>query len=175
MESTPVDDTRPAAAGAAPTTGASDLPADRDVPQPAAVTFEPVYYFFSGSLMDEDVLRSVAGLGPGQPAELRDAWIEGLDMKMWMGVYPTLLPRPGDGGGKVGGRAWLAEDPVHCDRLQRYETSACRPADVDIHLGGTVVRGRTFRWARDPGSLELSEGAFDLEHYRKYFKPHIFG
>ena len=57
--------------------------------------FEPCTFFLYGTLMDPAVLMVVAFLQE-LPA-LRDAYIDGYRLKMWNGIYPTLLPTDGTG------------------------------------------------------------------------------
>lgn len=131
--------------------------------------FEPCYLFFYGSLMDAEVLQTIAGL-PEVPA-IQDGSVTGFEMKMW-GIYPTLIPCA---GAQVLGTVWKVNKPGHFFRLQRYETSAYTWCSCEIRLSnGEILPGcRTFCWAGDVNSKELKQGKFDLEHYQKYFKASV--
>ncbi|KAK0710532.1 hypothetical protein B0T21DRAFT_376738 [Apiosordaria backusii] len=134
--------------------------------------FEPCTFFLYGTLMDPEVLMVVAMLG--NLPQLQDAWIEGFEMKMWNGIYPTLLPNEG-AQGRISGKAWQANTMAQCLRLQRYETSAYEVADCRIHLGeDELVKGLVFKWAKDPKSAELADGAFDLDHWQRTHKTSLF-
>ncbi|KAH6854730.1 hypothetical protein B0I37DRAFT_362901 [Chaetomium sp. MPI-CAGE-AT-0009] len=159
---------------------APDMPIPRDDDNDSKQDdFEPCTFFFYGSLMDPQVLMAVAGLDD-QP-DLQDVWIEGFEMKMWGGMYPVLLPTNNidDNSGvghRIRGKAWRATTIDQCLRLQRYETSAYQPADCLLyHSGGSEpTKGLVFVWAGDPESDQLTEGAFDLEHWQKTHKPSRF-
>lgn len=131
--------------------------------------FSPCYFFFYGSLMDSDVLQTVLRLS--QPLECKGAKISGYAIKMWS-IYPALVPCD---GGEVRGMACQISEPEHFRRLCNYETGAYKPCISTIALDdGTVLEeSRTFVWAGDPESVELSEGSFDLERYQKYFKQSV--
>lgn len=134
--------------------------------------FEPCAFFFYGTLMDPQVLMVIAMLD--DLPDLSNAWVQGYDMKLWNGTYPTLLPRP-DARDRIVGKVWRATSIAQCLRLQRYETSAYESADCDIHLeSGEVVKGLTFTWARDVASEELSDGRFDLKHWQEHHKKPLF-
>ncbi|KAK4172525.1 hypothetical protein QBC36DRAFT_362508 [Triangularia setosa] len=67
--------------------------------------FEPCTFFLCGTLMDPQVLI-VAAMLDDLP-QVQDAWIQGFEMKMWNGIYPTLLPNEG-AQGRINGKAWQA-------------------------------------------------------------------
>lgn len=131
--------------------------------------FEPCFLFFYGSLMDTEVLQTIARL-PEVPA-VQEGSVTGFEMKMW-GIYPTLIPCA---GGQVSGTAWKVNEPGPFFRLQNYETSAYTWCSCEIRLSnGEILRGcRTFCWAGDVNSIDLKEGKFDLKHYQKYFKASV--
>lgn len=131
--------------------------------------FEPCYLFFYGSLMDAEVLQTIAGL-PEVPA-VQEGSVTGFEMKMW-GIYPTLIPCA---GAQVSGTVWKVNEPGHFFRLQRYETSAYTWCSCEIRLsnGEILRRCRTFCWAGNVNSKVLKQGKFDLEHYQKYFKASV--
>ncbi|KAM0321705.1 hypothetical protein ACHAQA_009944 [Verticillium albo-atrum] len=138
--------------------------------------FEPCFFFFYGTLMDPEVLRTVAALD--SLPELQDAWLAGFEMKMWNGRYPTLLPKEGmSPADTIQGKSWQATSIDQCLRLQLYETSAYECCDCVVQTGeGQSITALTFKWARDPGSAQLSssKGGFDLEHWQKNYKPLMF-
>jgi gamma-glutamylcyclotransferase (GGCT)/AIG2-like uncharacterized protein YtfP len=130
--------------------------------------FEPCLMFFYGSLMDPQMLQKVAALD--YTPYLESAWVEGFQMKMWHGIYPTLLADKSTDT-RIQGKAWRATTMTQCLRLQRYETSAYEPSDCMIHLNnGETVKGLVFTWAGKPTSSELAEGVFDLEHWQNTHK-----
>lgn len=131
--------------------------------------FEPCFLFFYGSLMDAEVLQTIARL-PEVPA-VQEGSVNGFEMKMW-GIYPTLIPCA---GGQVSGTVWKVNEPGPFFRLQKYESSAYTWCSCEIRLSnGEILRGcRTFCWAGDVNSIDLKEGKFDLEHYQKYFKASV--
>lgn len=125
--------------------------------------------FFYGSLMDPEVIETIAKLQ--SPAQVRTATITGFRVKMW-GIYPTLIP---DEHGKVDGVVWEVTSEDRFDRLAAYETDAycCTVCDAVLE-DGTVLEGcRTFCWAGDLDSGDLEDGKFDLERYRRYFKSSV--
>lgn len=131
--------------------------------------FQPFYMFFSGSLMDTEVLQTVLNL-PELPTT-RPATISGYHVKM-RGIYPTLIASP---SGRVSGTVWKVTSEAQFDRLTAYETAAYRWNECDAILEGGEVFGNcwTFCWAGEPDSKELEDGSFDLERYQKYFKSSI--
>ena len=70
----------------------------------AAADFEPYTFFVYGTLMDPEMLMAVAGMGH-QP-ELKDAWVQGFELKMRKGIYPVLLT--GNLQNHVRGKVWQA-------------------------------------------------------------------
>ncbi|KAK3381128.1 hypothetical protein B0H63DRAFT_545503 [Podospora didyma] len=139
--------------------------------------FEPITYFFYGSLMDPDVLKSVTQLD--KAPEYRDAWIEGYDMKIWGNIYPTLIPssssddkKSGSSSTRILGMAWVATSMQHCLRLQSYETQAYKAGDCTVHFvdGQPSVEGVTFIWAGNGDYDDLNEGTFDLEQWQRDYK-----
>ncbi|PVI03637.1 hypothetical protein DM02DRAFT_625690 [Periconia macrospinosa] len=141
-------------------------------------SFTPHYMFFYGSLMDPDVLRTIANL-PSPPTTKKGS-IKGFTMKMWS-VYPTLIPTTNSNNTEevptIPGVLWKVETEEQFQRLAAYETSAytsCACAVVLEETGETVTDCRTFCWAGDVESSELRDGRFDLEWYQRHFKPAIF-
>ncbi|KLJ11031.1 hypothetical protein EMPG_13682 [Blastomyces silverae] len=160
--------------------------------------WKPTYLFVYGSLMDLDVLQYILAL-PSPPPPLRPAKLKNYKMKMW-GVYPTLIPKPSISNGSkteggegvddddddaIPGKLYLVEHPAQFTLLEAYETKAYTwhrcVAEFTDDDGGTSTTEqsgfecRTFVWAGDPDSSELSDGpAFDLERYQKHFKPEFW-
>lgn len=137
------------------------------------VEAEVCTFFVYGTLMDPQVLQAVTKLD-GTP-QLQDAWVEGYEMKMWEGLYPTLLPTD-NAQSRIRGKVWRGADLLQCMQLQRYETSAYEVADCVIHVDGEdePVKGLLFKWARDPASSQLVEGSFNLEFWQRVHKPNLF-
>lgn len=144
------------------------------MPPVADGTWTPTLFFFYGSLMDTDVLRTVLNL-PQTPAPLRRAKVRNFKMKMW-GVYPGLVPTNTEGEEEeenvVEGRVYLVEKLSHFFMLQRYESNAYTWCNLEVEFedGTKTSECRVFIFA-DPDSNELEDGRFDLEHFQKYFKP----
>lgn len=128
------------------------------VPEP----WKPVYYFFYGSLMDDQQLTNILRLT--SPPVLRPASIVGYSIKLW-GPYPALINGPP--GNVVNGAMYEVLQESHERRLAFYETRSYEAASCLITpgTGGEQITGKTFVWARDPD--ELSPGGFDLEAWRK--------
>ena len=126
--------------------------------------WEPVHYFFYGSLMDDQKLTEILRL-KSTPV-LRPASIVGYSIKMW-GPYPTLVDGPP--GNVVNGMVYEVQQQDHEKRLAYYETDAYRSRSCDIKLGegGEEIVGKTFVWASDPNDEDLSPGSFDLEAWKK--------
>lgn len=140
----------------------------REIPE-TEQTFNPCHMFFYGSLMDAQVLQTVAKLA--DPPTTRRGLVKGFKIKMW-GIYPTVVP---DKHGVVAGTVWHTDDPSHLTRLQEYETGAYRLCDCDIELEGgqRLLGSKMFCWAGEADSPELEDGVFDFERYQKHFKPSI--
>jgi hypothetical protein len=128
--------------------------------------FTPCNFFFNGSLMDAEVLQTVLDL-PSLPV-YKAAFLSGFKIKMW-NIQPTLVPSATYG--KIQGMVWKVESAEYFSRLGEYETRAYQACKCEAELeNGEILRDCIpFCWAGDPASRELSEGAFDLEMYRRYF------
>jgi len=139
------------------------------VPKRAEPPFEPCAFFFYGSLMDPEVLRTILDLSETPTVE--SGAVRGFSIKMW-GIYPALIPHE---SGRVSGSMWRVNSESQFLRLKEYETSAYTWCACDIELSsGEVLRGcRTFCWAGDSDSKELEEGTFDLQRYQRYFKASV--
>jgi gamma-glutamylcyclotransferase (GGCT)/AIG2-like uncharacterized protein YtfP len=129
--------------------------------------FTPCNFFFYGSLMDSEVLQTILDL-PSLPV-YKTAFLSGLKIKMWS-IYPTLIPSATYG--KTQGMIWKVESAEHFSRLREYETRAYRACECEVELRDSeILRScMTFCWAENPESQELSEGAFGLDMYQRYFK-----
>jgi hypothetical protein len=136
----------------------------------AKVSFSPCYFFFYGSLMDPEVLQTVLDLA--EPPRVTTASVTGFSMKMW-GIYPTLIPC--EGGPPVPGTIWMVNEESQFKRLREYETAAYTwcPCNVMLEDKSLLYGCRTFCWSGDLRSRDLDEGAFDLKHYQRYFKPSV--
>jgi hypothetical protein len=136
-------------------TSAPEPPSHHD--DPPAPLFEPVYYFFYGTLTKPDVLKGVLSL-TSEPL-LLPAKIYGYELANW-GQYRTLVD--GNPGAEVVGCASLVQSAEHESRLAYYETNAYAVAACKIHFldgGLDPVEGRTFKYAGDAEALKA--GRFD--------------
>lgn len=131
--------------------------------------FKPCHVFFYGSLMDAQVLQTVAKLA--SPPVTRSGIVRGVKIKMW-GVYPAVVP---DEQGVVAGTVWHTDNPSHIQHLQEYETRAYKLCDCEVELEGdhSILASKIFCWAGETDSVELEDGVFDFERYQKYFKPSV--
>lgn len=134
--------------------------------------FEPCLLFFYGTLMDPAVLMSVAMLE--KLPELEDAWVEGLEMKMWNDLYPTLIPDD-SAGTRISSKVLRATSMNQCMRLQLYEISAYEVCNCLVHLGEKEpVSALTFKWSGDSKSDELMDFVFDLAYWQEHHKSSMF-
>ena len=144
------------------------------------LTFEPMYFFFYGTLRDPNMLRIVCGPMQQGGSELRPARILDWRVMIWAGLYPMLVPQK---GAVVEGSAWLCSDPRHVERLRRYETDNYRVEVCDIEVevdaeGGekkteVIKNGRVFVSAEDTQDLE--EGEFDFDSFiTRHTRPMLF-
>lgn len=149
----------------------SAIPKSKLQPPHAHFPFQPCYMFFYGSLMDAEVLQAILGL-KNWPA-ITKAKIAGFKIKMW-GIYPALITCD---GAEVCGTAYWVEHLLYFRRLLAYETFAYTwcACTIEFEDGRTPSEGRTFCWAGDADSNELTDGAFELQRYQKYFKPSVLG
>lgn len=137
-------------------------------PEPQPYVYEPIYYFFYGTLTDPAVLKDVLGLDKEPPADaLRKARIYGYALTSW-GPYRALVE--GTPGQVVEGRAYLVQSVEHEYRLARYETSAYALAPCLIYFGDEKkdqaeeesAYGRVFMYA---GDEKASQGVFDQQSW----------
>ena len=105
----------------------------------------PVYYFFYGTLAEQEILQRVLELGDPVPV-LQKAYVKGAEVKM-MGRYKALVDS--DVEARVDGWAFLVENEGQELKLRVYETRMYEVVRCDIWLVGEggVVKGLTFRAA----------------------------
>ncbi|KAF2750815.1 hypothetical protein M011DRAFT_464624 [Sporormia fimetaria CBS 119925] len=129
--------------------------------------------FFYGSLMDPEVLQTIAHLP--NPPQMRPATVTGCSLKLW-DIYPALVRDP---EGTVAGMVWDGATAVQFEKLAAYETEAYTWCECDVVFeDGTTKRCRTFCWGGEMDSEELEEAPgdkFDLEAWQRDYKPHVFG
>jgi hypothetical protein len=123
--------------------------------------------------MDPEVLQTIAN-HPFPPI-LHHGYITGFQVKMW-GIYPTVVPSD-NSNHKVHGMFWNVPKARQVVSLAEYETEAYKVTPVIIYTedGSVITEGRTFCWAGDLNSTDLSDGNFDLATYQMYFKSHVVG
>ncbi|KAF4989728.1 hypothetical protein FDECE_14610 [Fusarium decemcellulare] len=140
----------------APEDWVSQIPATP--PETEPYRYEPVYYFFYGTLVQPDMLKEVLGLT--EEPELREAKVVGYSLSAW-GQYKALVD--GEQGEEVSGRAFQVQSPEHEYKLAYYETSAYELAPCLIQFTDgeepSQVQGKTFMYAGD--AQVLKEGRFD--------------
>jgi hypothetical protein len=131
-------------------------------PKPPSFVYEPVYYFFYGTLMKPRILKDVLGL-EAEPA-LRAARVSGYELTNW-GQYKALVE--GAPGTEVTGGAYLVESADHEYKLAYYETNAYMLAPCKIYFTDgpeaeedkSSTPGKTFLYAGDAAALKA--GRFD--------------
>lgn len=115
--------------------------------------YEPIYYFFYGTLASPDVVKSVLDLKT-EP-ELREAKVIGYSLSLW-GQYKALID--GDTDQEVFGRGFWVQSPEDEFKLAYYETNAYELAPCTIYfMDGNEpaqVFGRTFMYAGDAEALK---------------------
>jgi hypothetical protein len=123
-----------------------------------APVYEPVYYFFYGTLTQPETLKRILDLE--EEPVLRRAQIVGYSLAKW-GDYLTLLDGPP--GNVVSGHAYMVRSSDDEWKLAYYETLAYKPASCRITFTGdaqpALVSGRTFMYAGDVAALR--EKRFD--------------
>lgn len=133
---------------------------ERQAPEP--YVYEPIYYFFYGTLMKPNILKGVLNLQT-EPI-LRPAKVYGYELTNW-GQYKALVD--GESGTALTGCAYLVESLEHEYRLATYETGAYTLKPCSIYFtdgpGGREddrpTAGKTFMYAGD--AVALKEGRFD--------------
>jgi hypothetical protein len=124
--------------------------------------YEPVYFFFYGTLTKPKMLQDVLGLA-AEPV-LRDAKTYGFALAHW-GQYKALID--GEPGATVTGRAYMVQSAEEEHKLAHYETTAYKVAPCSMYFtdgpggeeDGEPTLGKTFRYAGDGQALR--EGRFD--------------
>jgi gamma-glutamylcyclotransferase (GGCT)/AIG2-like uncharacterized protein YtfP len=106
----------------------------------------PVWYFFYGTVADEEMLGGVLELAEGDEPHLRDASIRSGRLTR-CGHYNALVD--GEQGDEVHGKSYLVKDKEEEDKLMCYEGAVydvirCRILLMD---GSEEVDGRVFRIA----------------------------
>ncbi|KAI9776760.1 MAG: hypothetical protein M1839_009404 [Geoglossum umbratile] len=129
--------------------------------QHQSLVYEPVYYFFYGTLTQPETLKRILDLK--EEPLLRRAQIVGYSLAKW-GDYPTLLDGPPDN--VVSGHAYMVQSSDDEWKLAYYETLAYKPAPCLIAFTGSdawpaQVLGRTFMYAGDAATLR--EKRFDRD------------
>ncbi|KAK4148802.1 hypothetical protein C8A00DRAFT_19428 [Chaetomidium leptoderma] len=139
-------------------TGAASPPSS-----PLPHVYEPVYYFFYGTLTKPHILKEVLGLDT-EPV-LRPAKIHGYGLTNW-GQYLALID--GEPGTVVTGFACKVQSAEEEYKLSYYETNAYTLHGCKIHFTARSsgnneeegpVFGNTFLYAGDAQALK--EGRFD--------------
>ncbi|KAI1213118.1 uncharacterized protein F4807DRAFT_457203 [Annulohypoxylon truncatum] len=143
---------------------AQSSPENQLVHKSPALTFEPFYFFFYGSLQIPHVVTTVVrggGEGASYKPILKPGSIEGWKIMMW-GPYPALVPKK---GGKVTGKYWKCKRPEDVCRLCMYETDAYRMefCDITTEEGDVINGGRIFVSTVERDELEV--GSFNLEKF----------
>lgn len=120
--------------------------------------YQPIHYFFYGTLTQPKILRHILDLEE-QPV-LRPAKLTGYALAQW-GQYRALVDsEPGE---EVTGYAYLVHSAEDELKLARYETDAYEavPCEIWFTDGGDPARqqGMTFKYAGDDEALK--EGRFD--------------
>jgi gamma-glutamylcyclotransferase (GGCT)/AIG2-like uncharacterized protein YtfP len=114
--------------------------------------YQPVYYFFYGTLTQPETLKRVLDLQ--EEPELRKAQIVGYSVAKWS-HYPTLLDGPP--GNVISGYAYMVQSEDHEHKLARYETNAYKVAPCHITftdgLSPSQLVGKTFMYAGGPKVL----------------------
>ncbi|KAG6355293.1 hypothetical protein INS49_003254 [Diaporthe citri] len=102
--------------------------------------FKLCHVFFYGSLMDAQILQTVAKLA--NPPPIRNGIVRGFKIKMW-GIYPTVVP---DKRGVVTGTVWHTDDASHPLHLQEYETRAYKlcGCEVEFKEGHKILASKIF-------------------------------
>ncbi|KAK6855675.1 hypothetical protein PG995_007826 [Apiospora arundinis] len=125
---------------------------------PPPPEYEPIHYFFYGTLKDPSMLASV--LGVDEAPTLRPAKIIGYRLTNW-GDYKALID--GKAGEEVLGMACEIATAEDEQKLAYYETNAYRlaPCLVDFTDGQEPVQvsANTFKYAGDEAALQA--GRFD--------------
>ncbi|EAQ88727.1 hypothetical protein CHGG_05346 [Chaetomium globosum CBS 148.51] len=138
-------------------------------PRPPYV-YEPIYYFFYGTLTSPHILKEVLGL-KADPV-LRSAKIVGYGLTNW-GQYKALIDKP---GAVVTGYAYKVQSVDDELKLAYYETNAYELAPCEISFTddpekeedrGPVI-GHTFKYAGDAQASRQKGRGFNLTLWEMY-------
>lgn len=134
-------------------------------------------YFFYGSLLDPEMLVEILGLD--KSPELRPAYIEGFDSKLW-GQYPALIPcsdaSPKSDRRIIEGAAYRVRSSEDAEKLAKYESRYYMPSPCEIKYvdhdkktrGPIAEKGFVFVFVGD--RRDLDEGSFDLQTWRRQMR-----
>ncbi|KAI4129144.1 MAG: hypothetical protein LQ338_002379 [Usnochroma carphineum] len=104
----------------------------------------PVWYFFYGTLMDQETLQKCLSL-PHFP-QLISASIKGGVLRTWGHKYKALVDGPADA--RVHGYGYRVESSEHEGCLRIRESAAYEVVRCRITLDSEEVQGLTFRFAK---------------------------
>ena len=147
------------------TDGSRSCDSENQIPWPHG-SFERIYCFSYGALMDLEILAKVLGMSNCPPI-LRPAKVMRYDIKLW-GPLPALVDKRKK---TINGVACEIMTQTQLDRLVLYETHKydLRPCSIYILNDQTSVETRingvTFMWNGDKS--ELKEERFDLKQREK--------
>jgi hypothetical protein len=132
--------------------------------------YEPIYYFFHGTLTNTRVLKKVLGLSKRSRPVLRSAKIIGYSLTNW-DQYKALID--GEPGAVVTGDAYMVQSIEHELKLAHYETNAYELVTCEIIFTNNSdtedrgpVKGYTFKYAGD--AQAYTERDFDLTLWEKH-------
>ena len=115
----------------------------------------PVFYFFYGTLMEEEVLKKHLALQHVDTMRyVAYARVRRAKLRTWAGKYKALVG--GEPLDAVEGKAWLVQDEEQEDALRMFETEAYEVVrcEIEILQSGGKVAGLTFRFAGNASQLQ---------------------
>ena len=125
-------------------------------------------YFFYGTLLDPGMLVEILGLD--NSPELRPAFIEGFDCKLW-GQYPALTPcSDASGRGVIKVAAYRVDSSEDAEKLAEYETHHYMPCPCEIKYIDdiqTPIAEKGFGFVFVGNKMDLKDGIFNLRAWRK--------
>ncbi|KAH6627389.1 hypothetical protein F5144DRAFT_603663 [Chaetomium tenue] len=144
-----------------------DQPTNQAAPplhNPNPPPFQPIYYFFYGTLTKPHILQGVLGLD-SPPTPLHPAQIHHHELTTW-GDYRMLIDSSNPAA-VVDGYTYHIQSAEEAYKLGYYEPNAYVLTDCTIHFtdqsqGGSstrMVEGKTFKYAGDGAALK--EGRID--------------
>ena len=115
----------------------------------------PVFYFFYGTLMEEEVLKKHLALQHVDTLRYASyARVRRGKLNSWAGKYKALVD--GEPQDMVEGTAFLMQDEEQEDAVRVFETEAYEVVRCEIEMQcGVKVAGLTFRFAGDASQLQL--------------------